>query len=315
MALGSHEEALAEEPARAEGDLRLQDVVTGAERVALRIEEGQHALPLIVAQELPAHRYGGKAEPAHHHELPDLHPGQKEHGGPDQEQHAGGAEIGLQQHERRRREDERHRQQERQRPADGGEIEPVEIARQRQHQRDLHDLGGLDLDETEIDPALRAHADLALDLDEDQQEKAEQIEKIGVAQPELEVEDRDHQHQQQPGGEARHLARHPGIDIAVGRGIEHREADAGDHRQEQDEPPAYAAQLLAEGLVLRATGGADGLAGEHEPVGHPTSLCARVASGRRRTGSRSCASSRTSRAIGPATAEPPPPCSITTDTA
>ena len=46
--------ALAEHAAGADRDLRLDDVIARAERIVLRIEERQHALPLIVVQqELP----------------------------------------------------------------------------------------------------------------------------------------------------------------------------------------------------------------------------------------------------------------------
>ena len=47
--------------------------------------------------------------------------------------------------------------------------EAVEIAREGQHQRDLHQLGRLQLDDAEIDPALRAHADNAAHIDRDDQ--------------------------------------------------------------------------------------------------------------------------------------------------
>ena len=50
------QEALAEQPARAERDLRLQDVIAGAERIALRIEEGEDAVLLVIVQELPGDR-------------------------------------------------------------------------------------------------------------------------------------------------------------------------------------------------------------------------------------------------------------------
>jgi hypothetical protein len=46
--------ALAEYAARAERDLALDDVIAGAERIGLWIEEGQHALALVVVQEMPA---------------------------------------------------------------------------------------------------------------------------------------------------------------------------------------------------------------------------------------------------------------------
>ena len=46
--------ALAEHAARADGDLRLDDVVAGAERVVFGIQEGQYALALIIVNEMPA---------------------------------------------------------------------------------------------------------------------------------------------------------------------------------------------------------------------------------------------------------------------
>ena len=50
VALRALQEALAPHPARAERDLRLDDVVAGAERVALRVEEGVDARALVVVQ-------------------------------------------------------------------------------------------------------------------------------------------------------------------------------------------------------------------------------------------------------------------------
>ena len=47
----------------------------------------------------------------------------------------------------------------------------MKIARQRQHQRDVHQLGGLQLDDPEIDPALRPHADEAAQIDRDDQQQ------------------------------------------------------------------------------------------------------------------------------------------------
>ena len=54
LRLAAVEIALAEHAAGADRDLRLDDVIAAAERIALRVEERQHALPLIVVQqELP----------------------------------------------------------------------------------------------------------------------------------------------------------------------------------------------------------------------------------------------------------------------
>ena len=50
MALGALQEALAPHAAGAQGDVRLDDVVAGAERVALGMEEGVDAGALVVVQ-------------------------------------------------------------------------------------------------------------------------------------------------------------------------------------------------------------------------------------------------------------------------
>ena len=45
--------ALAEDAAGADGDLRLNDVITRAQRVALRIEKGKHPFTLVAVHEVP----------------------------------------------------------------------------------------------------------------------------------------------------------------------------------------------------------------------------------------------------------------------
>ena len=61
LALRALQEALAPDAARAERDLRLDDVVAGAERIALGVEEGEHPLLLVVVQLLPEQRQGQRA--------------------------------------------------------------------------------------------------------------------------------------------------------------------------------------------------------------------------------------------------------------
>ena len=64
--------ALAEHAARADRDLRLDGVIAGAERVGLRIEEREHALPLIVVQEVPDDRHGADDERAQPEDVAQL---------------------------------------------------------------------------------------------------------------------------------------------------------------------------------------------------------------------------------------------------
>ena len=54
--LGAAEIASAEDAARAERDLGLEDVIAVAQRILLGVEEGEQALALVVAQLLPQRR-------------------------------------------------------------------------------------------------------------------------------------------------------------------------------------------------------------------------------------------------------------------
>jgi hypothetical protein len=54
-------EALAPDPARADGDHALDDVKTLAQRVSRRVQQGADALLLVVAQHRPAHAIGAQA--------------------------------------------------------------------------------------------------------------------------------------------------------------------------------------------------------------------------------------------------------------
>ena len=116
---------------------------------------------LVVVQEAPGDRHRG--EPGRERPTANIHsrtPARKNMRAAGQHQHHRGAEIGLLQHQRRRHQDH-------QRPARSGDsgwptsstAQAVEIARERQHERDLHQLRRLQLHDAEIDPALRAHAD------------------------------------------------------------------------------------------------------------------------------------------------------------
>src|SRR5438105_10551976 len=58
MTLAAVEKTSAEETARTERDFRLQNVITGAQRVALGIEKGIDPVFLVVAKEVPSGRNG-----------------------------------------------------------------------------------------------------------------------------------------------------------------------------------------------------------------------------------------------------------------
>src|SRR5215469_13067045 len=59
MALAAVEKASAEKTARTQRDLRLQNMIAGAERIALWIEKGVDTVLLVGAKKMPAGRQGG----------------------------------------------------------------------------------------------------------------------------------------------------------------------------------------------------------------------------------------------------------------
>src|ERR1700731_5108695 len=78
MALAAVEKTSAEETAGAERDFRLQNVIAGAERVALRIEKGIDPVLLVIAEKMPPGRHGGRGAERHQGEEPQAHAGYEE---------------------------------------------------------------------------------------------------------------------------------------------------------------------------------------------------------------------------------------------
>ena len=118
----------------------------------------------------------------------------------------------------------------------------MEIARQDENERQLHHFRGLQLEEPQVDPALRPHADLAHDLHRDQQHQGHGVNDIDRLEPEFEAGEghRKHQH---------HLARRPGIHAARRR-IEDAETDAGDGGNGKHQPPTHLRQFAGKRPVF-----------------------------------------------------------------
>src|SRR5438270_3619280 len=137
------------------------------------------------------------------------------------------------------------------------------------------------------------------------------------------AEKRRTDHRDERDRKADHLGRRPGLHIAVGSRIQHRDTARRGDQHQQDQPPADAAQLVDEAEFVRELRGqtCHGSAPLSPRLvltrGFPavSSIATPFSPGTRRAGSRRCTSSKTSRQIGAATAEPPPPlvppCSTT----
>ena len=169
MALRALEEALAEEAARADRDLRLGDVIAGAERIALGIEEDQHPLALVIVEE--AERDRRRPRPA-----PPAPPTNSRSGTPARNitvtppsttiiavPRSGWTRISAGGNA-----DQQRGRPDRAPAADLARRQQRVEMRAGEHDHRLHQLGRLQVDEAEIEPALGAAADEAERLDDDQ---------------------------------------------------------------------------------------------------------------------------------------------------
>ena len=95
VTLRALQEALAPHAAGAERDLRLDDVVTGAERVAFGMQEGVDPGALIVMQVAVSDLGRERDRSRHEQELPPPHSRGEEHRGADDARDDGGSKVRL----------------------------------------------------------------------------------------------------------------------------------------------------------------------------------------------------------------------------
>ena len=206
LSLCTAQKAFAGDAARADGDGRLDDVVARAERIGLRIEEGEHALALVVVQQVPAAPSGRGGRDAQQSDDPDPQPREQHHQRTAHQDQQARAEVWLDDGQRRRQQDHRG---ERQQGAPVGRQRPlVQIPRAGHGHRELHDLRGLEAHEAEVQPALRALADVADEIDDDQQHEPEDVQPRRDAAQEPRLELGADQHQRRADREPRRAARH-----------------------------------------------------------------------------------------------------------
>ena len=252
--------------ARADGDLRLGDVIARAQRIAVGIEEGQHALALVFVHERPGERQAADGGDGGAQEHPEPDAGHEQERAAAQQHHHRRAEVGLHHDQRDRRQDHGERRQDKEEAPGLLAAEAMVVARQHQDHRHLGDLRGLDLHRPDHQPALRAHAGLADDVDGDQQQQRDDVDRPGERQPDLGVHQRHHQHDAEGHAVAHGMARRPGIEAAAGRRVERHHADAGDRRQHQRQAPVDAPDLLGEADRRRGVQSDDGRTGQaHRP--------------------------------------------------
>ena len=318
----SEAEALAEQAAGAQRDLRLDDVIAGPRLVRLRVEEGQQPGLLVrLEHEREQHRQGGphrhqsggdepQAQTAQDHHQPAR--GHDQHGGP---------EVRLARHQGGGNQDQAGGDQ--QAPGELRPVlrQPVVEAGQGEHEGDLDDLRRLKPDRTEIQPPLRAQAGVADHRHRQQQQHAEPVDRIGRGVPDLRVDQRERDHHPEAHRVEDQVARGPGRPRASGDRIEHQPPAAtipvSRRHSVQSIWPSRARKLSPAGGAAEverghAVGSSMGrseplLAGEWPPM--PSGM---VTIRARTSGSFSRATRSSSAALGAAASAPKPPCSTRT---
>ncbi len=140
----------------------------------------------------------------------------------------------------------------------------MEEARQRQHQRNLHQFGRLQVQRAYRNPALRTKPDMAHHIDRDQKQQGNGVGRIGQAHPHANIDHRrGHQHHQAQG-EMPDLPKRPGLETRPRHGIEHGDAGDSDHADQQHQAPIYFRQLL--GQRQGTLGGGIGTKRHHPPA-------------------------------------------------
>src|ERR1700722_7783324 len=218
--------AFAEHAARNDRDLRLDDVITGAEPVGLGVQERQDQLALIIVNEVPP-RPGGAAEQRYRYQDDlNLQSGQQhddEPGGRDQQCRA---EIRLR--DDHRRGNGYHDSHDHQILEGRRQGTLVHVPGAHHRHRELHDLRGLEAHESDVEPALRSLADMTGDVDHDQQQHADDI---GCGREQAQVLRRRELGQRQQRGDRDadvHQVMLDHFPVLPGGAVDHQNADAHD---------------------------------------------------------------------------------------
>jgi hypothetical protein len=136
-------------------------VPSGAERIALRIQENHDALALIrLEKEEVRSRRGDQADQDHRDPDTGTDPAEEHRHGDERKERCRGAEIRLNDDQPDRQSDDSHGHREGTQVQIGAIIR-VEEARQHQRREDLHEFRGLELEPSEANPRSYVGGDLA----------------------------------------------------------------------------------------------------------------------------------------------------------
>src|ERR1019366_2163464 len=239
--LRTFQKSLAEWASGADRDFRLDDVVAGAERVGLRIYEADHALALVRLEIVPAQRsrqHRGYRQHQHRAQIQAAHENQRNG---DQHEYQSRAEVGLLEHECRgdAEQDERDDQMA-QAPSPFRRL-LTQITHHHEHDGELGQLGGFEMEGAQIDPSARSAGGVAGDHYGDQESDHHHIKWVGVGlQSSIVDKDRD-EHRDCAGRDPNQLANYQRVPRAmrtrIRRADDADQPDSGQPKNQDEERP------------------------------------------------------------------------------
>src|SRR5258705_7459285 len=237
VALAALEETLAPDSARADRDLRLADVIAGAERIALRVEEHVDPLALVAVEQIIGDRRGDRDRGRGTGEDPPRQAGEEHHRHAAEHDHDARAEVGLDEDQ------EGGNAEQQQRRPDGppfadlaGRDQLVEAGEGEDDCR-LHELGRLQADRPKLEPALRALADEPQRLDPDQHQEGRAVEREGDCLDRRFADPRHGDGDAEEHDENDRLLDRPWLGRAAGGRIKHEQTEARDRRDQENQAP------------------------------------------------------------------------------
>ena len=180
-----------------------------------------------------------------------MEPAEKDDRGPECQNEGGGAEVRLAEDEEGGEEDEEGRDDEE--PRLGARLavaQAVEPARKNEDEADPHDLGGLDAEGAEAQPARGVARGRPGELHPQEKEHPGGPGGPSKAAPVAQIHAGNGEGKGEPGGHAVELRAHPRLGRAAGGGIEREQAEGADAEDGQEEEPVRPPQ------PPRAAGGA-----------------------------------------------------------
>lgn len=235
VALGAGKKTFAPDAAGAEGNFGLNNMVAGSLRVAFRVQERQNSILLVVVQKMPKH--GGCCSDGGDDggEFPPLDTGEIKQGGGTEQDHQRCAQIRLNHNKCDGDGNSNGRNDYAAQGADFFVRRIAEVAGELQNDGQFHQFGRLKLEETEVYPALGAHAGMSGDINDKKQKEREQIKRSGDFIVEFGTNQCGDNHNAQSHAEADSLIECPRCHFASGGGIKGNAAYGSQKGNDEDE--------------------------------------------------------------------------------